>query len=154
MDPIEQPVVPYLTVRDAAAILDFYQRAFGAEIEGRQDTPDGKKIIHARLRINGALVMLSDDFPEMTGARRTPLDLGGSSVTLHLTVPDVDARFERAVNAGAEVVMPLADQFWGDRYGVVQDPSGHRWSMSTPARSVTRDDLDAGAREHFPSSGT
>jgi PhnB protein len=150
MDPIQQPVVPYLTVEGAAALVAFYQRAFGAELQHRQDTPDGQKIIHARLLVNGGLVMLSDDFPEMTGSKRSPRALGGSSVTLHLTVPDVDATFQRAVDAGAKVVMPLADQFWGDRYGVVEDPAGHRWSLATPKRAVDQAELDAGANKYFP----
>jgi PhnB protein len=148
--PEPPPVSPYLTVDNAGAAIAFYQKAFGAKVAARQDTPDGKKVIHAALLINGGLVMLCDDFPEMRGgAKGTPSALGGSPVTLHLDLPDVDATFARAVDAGATVTMPLADQFWGDRYGGLIDPFGHRWSLATRKRKVTQADLDRGATEHF-----
>ena len=103
--------------------------------------PDGK-LVHAALRINGFLVMLNDDFPEMCGGKSmTPKSLGGTPVTIHLHVTDVDAAFQRALDAGATVVMPLEDQFWGDRYGVVADPFGHQWSLAeTGARGQHRRD--------------
>jgi PhnB protein len=96
-------------------------------------------------------VFLSDDFsvehPEM--GSKTPQALGGSPVTLHLDLPDVDATWAQAIAAGATVVMPLAEQFWGDRYGAIQDPFGHQWSLATRKKVATQDDLDAGARKHF-----
>ncbi|MFO0619668.1 MAG: VOC family protein [Polyangiaceae bacterium] len=148
--PAPPPLAPYLTVSSAADAIDFYGRAFGAEEVSRQPTPDGKKIIHAALRVNGALVMLSDDFPEMSGGKsRTPQAFGGTAVTLHLNVGDVDAQWARATAAGAKVVMPLADQFWGDRYGIVEDPFGHRWSMATIKKVASQNELDAGAKKHF-----
>ncbi len=122
-------VVPHLVCDGAARAIDFYKEAFGAEEEMRLAGPDGK-LAHASVVINGHMVMLMDEFVDM-GAT-SPQRLGGSPVTLHLTVPDVDAAFERAVSAGATVVMPVADQFWGDRYGCVQDPFGHLWSLATP----------------------
>ena len=149
--PVPPPVAPYLAVDDARAAITFYERAFGAVVTHRQDTPDGQKVIHAALAINGGLVMLCDDFPEMKGGRSShPRALGGTPVTIHLDLPDVDALWGRAVDAGATVDMPLADQFWGDRYGILTDPFGHRWSLATRKRAVTRDDLDRGAAEHFP----
>ena len=82
--------------------------------------------------------MLNDDFPEMSGGKSTtPTSLGGTPVTIHLTVTDVDAKFQRALDAGATVVMPLDDQFWGDRYGMVRDPFGHHWSLGQPVREVS-----------------
>jgi PhnB protein len=151
MDTTNPSLLPYLTVDDARAAIAFYERAFGARLLRRQATPDEKKLIHAALALNGSVLMLSDDFPEKTGGRsRTPRALAGSPVTLHLTLPDVDAVWKRALEAGATVVMPLADQFWGDRYGVLEDPSGHRWSLSTPKREATEDDLREGAARHFP----
>lgn len=130
---VQQPdlpgVVPHLVCDGAARAIDFYKEAFGAEEELRLAGPDGK-LVHAAVIINGHMVMLMDEFPEMGAS--SPQRLGGSPVTLHLTVPDVDAAFERAVSAGATVVMPVADQFWGDRYGCVQDPFGHLWSLATP----------------------
>ncbi|HEY2732519.1 MAG TPA: VOC family protein [Polyangiales bacterium] len=149
-NPTPPPLSPYLTVDDAAAAIDFYARAFGAEELMRQTTPDGTKIIHAALRIHGSMLMLSDDFPEMhEGRARTPKALGGSSITLHLDLPDVDAEFERAVAAGASVIMPLENQFWGDRYGKLRDPFGHEWSLATRKREVTQDALDHGSEKHF-----
>nr|WP_090274470.1 VOC family protein [Mycolicibacterium komanii]CRL67389.1 glyoxalase/bleomycin resistance protein/dioxygenase [Mycolicibacterium komanii] len=136
-------VSPMLTVSDGAAAIDFYVKAFDAEELGRVPGPDGKKLFHAALRINGSLVMLNDDFPEMNdGKSETPEAFGGSPVTIHLTVTDVDAKFQKAVDAGATVVMPLDDMFWGDRYGVLRDPFGHMWSMGQPMREVSPEEIE------------
>lgn len=140
---IEPALSPHLVVDDAAAAIDFYVEAFGAEELGRVPRPDGK-LVHAAVRINGFLVMLNDDFPEVCGGKSTtPKSLGGTPVTIHLTVTDVDTKFQRALDAGATVVAPLADQFWGDRYGVVQDPFGHHWSLGQPVREVGDDEIQA-----------
>ena len=124
---VEPALSPHLTVSDAAAAIDFYVKAFGAVEVGRVPGPDGR-LIHAAVRINGQTLMLNDDFPET---------LGGTPVTIHLLVTDVEASFQRAVEAGATVVQPLQNQFWGDRYGLVVDPFGHRWSMGQPLREVS-----------------
>lgn len=129
------PVAPYLCVSDAAAAIAFYERAFGARTLSLHRSQDGKKITHASLDIGGGIVMLSDDFPEHSGKSHAPQAFGGSPVTVHLCVPDVDATWATAVAAGATVVMPLADQYWGDRYGQLRDPSGHSWSLSTPTKT-------------------
>ena len=101
---VQPSVSPMLTVSDGAAAIDFYVKAFDAEELGRVPGPDGKKLYHAALRINGSVVMLNDDFPEMTdGKSMTPTALGGSPVSIHLTVTDVDAKFQKAVDAGATV---------------------------------------------------
>ncbi|MGB9224026.1 VOC family protein [Mycobacterium sp.] len=140
---IEPAVIPHLVVGDAAAAIDFYVKAFGAEELGRVPGPDGRLIL-AAVRINGSTVMLNDDFPEMCGGKSmTPTSLGGTPVTIHLTVTDVDAKFQRAVDAGATMVAPLEDQFWGDRYGVVADPFGHNWSLGQPVREVSMDEIQA-----------
>ena len=140
---VEPALSPHLVVDDAAAAIDFYVKAFGAEELGRVPGPDGR-LIHAALRINGFTVMLNDDFPEMCGGKSmTPKSLGGTPVPSHLTVTDVDSKFERAVDAGATVVGALEDQFWGDRYGVVEDPFGHRWSLGQPVREVSIDEIQA-----------
>lgn len=132
-----QPMlVPHLVVDDAAAALDFYAKAFGAEEMVRIPGPDGK-LIHAAFQINGVMLFLNDDFPEMNdGKSTTPTALGGTPVTIHLHGAEVDARFQRALDAGATVVNPLEDQFWGDRYGVVRDPFGHQWSLAETVREV------------------
>ncbi|AEV73231.1 hypothetical protein MycrhN_2650 [Mycolicibacterium rhodesiae NBB3] len=146
---VQPAVSPMLTVSDGAAAIDFYVKAFGAEELGRVPGPDGKKLFHAALRINGALVMLNDDFPEMNdGKSATPEALGGSPVTIHLTVTDVDAKFQQAIDAGATVVMPLDDMFWGDRYGELRDPFGHLWSMGQPMREVSQDEIDNAIKQH------
>lgn len=140
---VQPAVSPYLIVDGAAAAIDFYVQAFGAEELGRVPGPDGR-LVNAALRVNGSVIMLNDDFPEMTGGTSmTPTSLGGTPVTIHLTVTDVESQFARAVDAGATVITPLADMFWGDRYGVLQDPFGHLWSMGQPMREVTADEIAA-----------
>ncbi|MEU0494845.1 VOC family protein [Mycobacterium sp. NPDC006124] len=140
---VQPAVSPYLVVDDAAAAIDFYVAAFGAEELGRVPRPDGK-IVNAALRINGSIVMLNDDFPEACGGKSmTPKSLGGTPVTIHLTVTDVESQFRRAVDAGGTVVTPLEDMFWGDRYGVIRDPFGHVWSLGQPMREVTNEEIAA-----------
>lgn len=146
---VHPAVSPHLTVDDGAAAIDFYVKAFGAVELGRVPGPDGKKLFHAALQLNGATIMLNDDFPEMNdGKSTTPTALGGSPVTIHLTVTDVDAKFQKAVDAGATVVMPLDDQFWGDRYGVLRDPFGHLWSLGQPVREVSDEEIKEAVNAH------
>lgn len=146
---VQPSVSPMLTVSDGAAAIDFYVKAFDAEELGRVPGPDGKKLYHAALRINGSVVMLNDDFPEMTdGKSMTPTALGGSPVSIHLTITDVDAKFQKAVDAGATVVMPLEDAFWGDRYGELRDPFGHLWSMGQPVREVSEQEIAEAVKQH------
>jgi len=128
-------VTPHITVRDCSALIEFYKKAFGAVEKRRAPGPDGKTIMHAEIKIGDSTVFLNDEFPEM-GAF-SPLSTKGTAVTLHLMVEDADKQFQQAVSAGAEVVMPLADQFWGDRYGIVKDPSGHHWSIAHHAEDLT-----------------
>ena len=132
-------VTPHLTVRNAAAMIEFYKKAFGA-VEGRRAPgPDGKSIMHAEIKIGDSKVFLNDEFPEM-GAF-SPADGKTMPVTLHLMVEDADKQFAQALSAGAEVVMPLADQFWGDRYGIVRDPSGHQWSIGSHLEDLSPDQI-------------
>ena len=120
-------VTPHLSIRGgrAAEAIEFYKQAFGAEELMRHAAEDGKRLLHASLRINGDMLMLADDFPEYRGREAGPPE----GVTLHLHVQDADAAWKRAVDAGAQVTMELADQFWGDRYGQVTDPFGFTWSI-------------------------
>jgi len=124
-------ITPHITIRDRKApeAIEFYKRAFGAEELMRHPTEDGR-LMHAHLKINGGSLMLHDDFPEHMGGPANP----PASFVLHLTVPDADAAWKRALDAGAQVRFELADQFWGDRYGQVTDPFGFIWSLSTPIR--------------------
>jgi PhnB protein len=136
-------VAPHLVVDDAAAAIDFYVTAFGATEYGRVPHPDGR-LVHAALNVNGSMIMLNDDFPEYSdGKSMTPKALGGTPVTIHLQVTDVETAFQRALDAGATVIAPLEDQFWGDRYGVVRDPFGHHWSLGQPVREVSMDEIAA-----------
>lgn len=148
-NPTPPPLTPYLVVEDTATAIDFYTRAFGAKELVRQTTPNGKKVIHAAIEINGGMLMLCDDFPEFTGQSRTPKAFGGSPVTLHLDLKDVDSTFAAAVKAGATVTMPLEDQFWGDRYGKLRDPFGHEWSLATRKKAMTQAELDVAREEQF-----
>jgi uncharacterized glyoxalase superfamily protein PhnB len=127
-------VTPHLVCAGAAEAIDFYKTAFGATEAGRLPGPNGK-LMHAMIRINGSAVMLVDEMPEF-GALG-PLALKGSPVTIHLYVEDVDAFVRHAVAAGAKVTMPVADMFWGDRYGRLEDPFGHHWSVATHVRDVS-----------------
>jgi PhnB protein len=139
---VEPALSPSLVVDNAAAAIGFYVKAFGAVELGRVPGPDGR-LIHAAVQINGFTVMLNDDFPEMNeGKSMTPQALGGTPVTIHLTVTDVEARFQQAIDAGATVLAPLEDQFWGDRYGVLADPFGHHWSLGQPVREVSYDEIE------------
>jgi len=121
---------PHLVCADCAGAIEFYRKAFGAKEEMRLPREDGK-LMHASMRVGDSMLLLMDEFPEW-GAKGPRL-VGGTPVTIHMVVDDVDAVFARAVDAGAKAVMPPADQFWGDRYGVIEDPYGHSWSLSTPS---------------------
>ena len=131
------PVTPYLTVRGGKAAIEFYKKAFGAKVGMLMMADDKQRVMHATLLLNGAAVMLSDVFDEyqQDGFARPPQEAGGASVMVHLEVPVVDQSWNKAVKAGAKVLMPLADQFWGARYGQITDPFGHVWSMASPIKA-------------------
>lgn len=145
-DPIHQPVMrtvtPHLICAGAADAIEFYKKAFGATETFRLPGPDGR-LMHGAIQIGDSMVMLVDEMPEW-GALG-PKALGGSSVTVHLQVDDADAWFKRAVDAGAQVLMPLEDAFWGDRYGKVSDPFGHHWSIATQLRVLSPAEVKAAA---------
>ncbi len=140
-------VTPHLCCRDCSGAIDFYVKAFGAESFGRLSSPDGR-IMHAMIRIGDSHVFLFDEMPEH-GALG-PRALKGTPVFLHLYVVDVDAAHARAVAAGCTPVMPLADMFWGDRYGQVEDPYGHRWSLATHKQDLTPDEMAEAMRRAMP----
>jgi uncharacterized glyoxalase superfamily protein PhnB len=131
-------VTPHLVCAGAADAIEFYKKAFGAEERGRMAGPDGR-IMHAMLRIGDSPVMLVDEMPEWGSLG--PKALKGTPVTLHLYVEDADAFVGRAAKAGAKVTMPVAEQFWGDRYGKIEDPFGHHWSVATHVRDVTQEEM-------------
>ena len=133
-----QPITPHLVCAGAADAIEFYKKAFGATEMMRVPSPDGK-LMHAAVQINGAMVMLVDEMPQW--GVLSPKTLKGSPVTIHLYVDDVDAFIAHAVEVGATIKMPAADMFWGDRYGVITDPFGHSWSIATPQREVSAEEL-------------
>lgn len=126
-------LAPHLVCRGAADAMEFYKTAFGAEELMRLPGPDGK-LMHGSMKINGCMVMFADEFTDVDEAHRnnSPQTLGGTCVALHLQVDDCDAWMARAEKAGARIAMPAEDMFWGDRYGQVEDPWGHLWSIATP----------------------
>src|SRR5215831_6323830 len=131
-------LTPHLVCAGAAEAIEFYKRAFGAIEMIRLPAPDGK-LMHACVSINGSSVMLVDENPAM--GNMSPLSLKGTPVTIHLIVDDADAVATRAVAAGAKLLMPVADMFWGDRYGVLEDPFGHRWAVATPKRKMSEAEI-------------
>jgi uncharacterized glyoxalase superfamily protein PhnB len=134
-------ITPYMTVRDAARAIEFYKQAFGAVEKGVMKGPDGK-IMHAELRIGDSIFMLGDEQPQF-GAL-SPQSTGGAGMGLHIYTEDVDSAVERAVKAGASVEMPVADMFWGDRYGKLADPFGHKWSIATHKQDFSMEEMEEG----------
>jgi PhnB protein len=132
-------VTPHLIVKGAKEAIEFYKKAFGAEVRGVHEGPGGS-VMHAEIKIGNSILMLNDEFPDF-GALG-PSSRGGSSVTIHLYTNDADGLFNRAVAAGAKVTMPIADQFWGDRYGQVEDPFGHRWSIATHTEDLSPEEME------------
>jgi PhnB protein len=137
-------ITPYLTVRDAERAIKFYEQAFGAKNRGAMKGPDGK-VMHAELIIGDSIIMLADEFPHAGAV--SPETIGGSATGLHIYVEDVDSSFDRAVKAGATVDMPVADMFWGDRYGKLKDPFGHKWSIATHTADLSMEEMDRGMKE-------
>lgn len=139
-------VSPHLVCAGAADAIEFYKKAFSAKEIGRLASPDGK-LMHGAVRIGDSTVMLVDEFPQWGSLG--PKALKGTPVTIHLYVEDVDKFVARAVSAGATIVMPVADMFWGDRYGVIEDPFGHRWSVATHIRDLTPEEIQQAAAQAF-----
>ena len=137
-------ITPHLIVRDAAGAIEFYKQAFGAKDRGVMKGPDGK-VMHAELQIGDSIVMLADEMPEF--GSRSPQSIGGSPTGLHIYTDNVDAAFDRAVKAGAQVEMPVMEQFWGDRYGKLKDPFGHSWSVATHVKDLSAEEMKRGMDE-------
>jgi len=137
-------ITPFMTVRDAARAIEFYKQAFGATEKGVMKGPEGK-IMHAELVIGDSIIMLADEFPEFGSL--SPQSTGGSGTGLHIYIEDVDSAFDRAVKAGATVEMPVADMFWGDRYGKLRDPFGHKWSIGTHKADLSMEEMKKGMDE-------
>lgn len=132
-------ITPHIVCAGADDAIDWYVKAFGAVDCGRMRGPDGKSLMHAMIRLGDSAIMLAEENPAWNS--KGPKLLGGSPVTLHHYVKDVDASYKRAIDAGATAVMPPADMFWGDRYGVLTDPWGHQWSLATHVADKTPEQM-------------
>jgi len=142
--PGHENLIPHLVCDPCAEAIEFYKKAFGAEEIHRLPAPDGRKIMHAAIRIGTSFVFLADDFPEFSGGKaQSPKALKGTPVTIHHYVENCDAVIKRAQDAGATVLMPAQDMFWGDRYGIVVDPFGHKWSLGTHLKDLTPAEMQA-----------
>ena len=139
-------VAPYLAIKNAVSALEFYQKAFEAKETYRLVLPDGR-LGHAEIRLGDSLIMLADEFPEFGG--KAPESLGGSPVSIHLYVEDVDAFVKRAVAEGARLLKPVADQFYGDRSGQLEDPYGHLWWVATHKEDVAPEEMQKRVRTLF-----
>jgi uncharacterized glyoxalase superfamily protein PhnB len=142
-------VSTYLVVNNALKALDFYAKAFGARIGTRMPGPMPDSTVHAEMRIGDSSVMLTDENPQWD--LKSPDTLGGSPASMHLYVEDADAVFAAAVEAGAEVVLPIMDAFWGDRYGKIKDPFGHQWGIATRKEELTAQEMIVRQKEWMAS---
>lgn len=139
-------VTPYLTITNAAKAIDFYRKAFGAEEIYRMTAPDGERLLHAQIKIGDSHLMLCDSFPEFGGSAPAR---DGAGVGVHLYVADVDAVMAAAEKAGARILNPAEDAFWGDRYGRLLDPFGVIWSVATHIKDMTPDEITVAAKKTF-----
>ena len=137
-------LTPHIVVTDGAQAIELYKKAFGAQEMSRLLWPDGSKVMHAQLKIGDSMLMLGSEMPPHS---LSPKSRGGTSVYLHIYLADADAAFDHAVKAGCTVKMPVSDTFWGDRYGVVEDPFGHQWSIATHEHDYTQKQIEANAKE-------
>lgn len=140
-------LTPYLCVRDAGAAIEFYKNALGAEERCRMPGPGGHGILHAEIKIGDSILMLSDEMAEW--GHLSAQSIGNTPVTIHLFVPDVDAAIAKAESHGAKVTQRACDMFWGDRYGKIQDPFGHNWSLATHIEDVPLDQMADRANKAF-----
>jgi len=144
-------VTPSLTVKNGAEAIEFYKRALGAKELMRLSSPDGKHLMHAEIEVGNSRVMLADESPEM--GCQAPVTVGAVSSSLYVYVEDVDKAFQRAVEAGAKGLMPPTDMFWGDRFGQVEDPSGHRWGLATHKEDPSSEEMARRQKEFFAQMG-
>ena len=143
-------ITPHLVLKDAKKAIEFYQNAFGAELLYAMPGPGGQGVMHAEIIIAGSRLMLGDEMPQME-FWVSPEKLNGTTVAIALYVPDADTVFEKAIIAGATVMMPLMDMFWGDRYGKIRDPFGHVWEIATHKQDLTPQEIQKGAEAFFAS---
>jgi len=138
-------ITPSLTVKGASDAIEFYKKAFGATEIHRMPDPNGL-IMHAALKVGDSMFFLNDEMPMPEGGK-SPASIGGTAVTINLYVPDADKIYRQAISAGARETMPIADQFWGDRYGIVTDPFGHKWAIATRIEDLSTQEMEKRGRE-------
>jgi PhnB protein len=141
-------LTPSFTFKDSKRAIEFYKKAFGAKLLDSFPSLDGKGIMHAVMQIGNSLFMMGDEMPGQ-GSARSAETLGGSAISIFVYVPDADAAFKQAVDAGATVVMPMMDQFWGDRAGALKDPFGYGWMIATHKQDLTNEQIRKGAEAFF-----
>jgi PhnB protein len=144
-------VTPYLVIKGAAKAIEYYKEVFGAEEKFRMNGPDGR-VGHAELRIGDSQIMLADENPGMGQGHSSATTMGGSPVSIHLYIQDVDHVVERAVAAGAKILKPVQDQFYGDRTGFLQDPFGHYWSVATHVEDVSPQEMEERLKKLQPAA--
>jgi uncharacterized glyoxalase superfamily protein PhnB len=144
-------VTPCLTLKDSKKAIEFYTKAFGATVMGVHPTPDGKRTMHAQIQIGDSILMMGDEWPDQGCVSAETVR--NSPVSLYIYVPNVDAAFKQAVDAGATVVMPLAEAFWGDRCGTVKDPFGYSWTIATHTRDLSPEQIAEGAKTFMATAG-
>jgi PhnB protein len=145
-------LTPHLNVRNAAGAIEFYKNVFGAKELSRMPGPNGKGIMHAELKFGDSILMLCDEYPEFNC--KSPQQLNGTPVAIHVYVPNVDDVFQKAITAGAQTLMPVQDMFWGDRYGKFADPFGHEWSIATHQRDLSPQEMQKAAAAAFAHMGS
>ena len=138
-------VTATLTVKEAAKAIEFYKKAFDANELYRFPGPDGKSIMHAEIMIGNSIIMLADEMPGM--GCRSPQSIGGTGSSIYLYVNDADSTFNKAISAGAKVLMPLMEGFWGDRFGSIEDPFGHVWGIATRKKDMTPEEIKQAGQE-------
>lgn len=139
-------ITPVLIVKNGDEAIEFYKKGFGVQERGRMKGPDGR-VAHAELKLGDSVFMLSDEYPKMDC--HSPKTIGGSPVSMYVYVDDVDSFFDKAISAGAKVLDPIKDQFWGDRHGRLEDPFGHLWSIATHKKDLSEDEMKKAAEAAF-----
>lgn len=145
-------VTPTLTFKSSRSALEFYKKAFSAQVIDMLPSPGDRGIMHATMKIGNSILMMGDEMPSEQCAKSAET-LGSSPISLYVYVPNVDDAFEQAVAAGATITMPLADMFWGDRCGGLKDPFGYSWMIATHLRDLTRDEITRGAQDFYSQFG-
>lgn len=145
-------VTPSLTLKNSLAAIEFYKKAFGAKVLDMLPSPDGRRTMHATIKIGDSILMMGDEMPNQDCSRSAE-SLGASPVSLYVYVPNVDETFKQAIAAGAVETMPVADMFWGDRCGTLKDPFGYSWMIATHIRDLTHEEIQQGAQSFFAKAG-